>query len=426
MRLAPQQRPTDEAIMNAAVNLGRALREHGMSASVDAELTFLRALAEIDIRDQVQLFWAGHAAFVHSPDELEVYSPIFERFWEGLPLIPNERGSEHGESDARQMTSHHGGEAMPQFGGEGQKAVPLDGDGQRADRDLPNAEHDDGASAHQQGVLAAWSDEEALKEREQMEYQDDELAALRELARQLKRKAPARRSRRARPSSCGHRFDVRTSMRSSLATDGEIFRPAFSAPTLRPRRIVFICDVSGSMDRYSRTLLAAMKAAIGAARKAEAFAFATRLTRLTKALDGHDLEEALEKARGEIPDWSGGTRIGEVLSMFNASYGRRGFARGSIVLVISDGWDRGDPEVLALELRRLQLQARRLVWINPRPLTLDKQPLAIGMRAAMPYVDDFVPGHDPRAVAGLAHLIGGLAADRPARRFVTGTPPEQR
>ena len=414
----PQNSTPEQAIMSAAVGLARALREFGLSASVDAEHTFLRGLAEIDVRDRTQVFWAGHAAFVHAPDELPIYEAIFERFWAGRPLILQEGISEHGESDARMQGSHHGGEALPQFGGEAREKVPLDGDRQRAEQDIPTAEGDDTTSNQEQGVLAAWSDEEILAQRESLEYQEDELLALRLLAREIKRQTPARRSRRARPSPDGHRFDVRATVRDSLATDGEAFRLAFSAPTLRPRRLLFVCDVSGSMERYSRVLLASLKAAVGAARRAEAFVFATRLTRLTKSLDGHDLEHALDKARAAVPDWSGGTRIGQALSDFNNTYGRRGFARGAIVLVVSDGWDRGDPKILEEEVRRLQLQSRRLVWINPRPMSVDKQPLAIGMRAALPYIDDFVPGHDPRAVAGLAHLIGGLAADRPMRKVV--------
>ncbi|HWC27109.1 MAG TPA: VWA domain-containing protein, partial [Solirubrobacteraceae bacterium] len=409
MRLGEPQSTADQAIMAAAVGLGRALREFGLSASVDAEHTFLRALAEIDVRDRTQVFWAGYAAFVHAPTELPIFEAVFERFWEGRPLILQEAGSEHGESDARMQGSHHGGEALPQYGGEAREAVPLDGDRQRGKQDIPTAEGEQGTSNQERGILAAWSSEEILSTRENLEYQQDELLALRLLAQEIKRQAPSRRSRRARPSPDGHRFDVRGTVRESLATDGEAFRLAFNAPTLRPRRLLFLCDVSGSMERYSRVLLASLKAAVGAARRAEAFVFATRLTRLTKTLDGRDLEQALETARAAIPDWSGGTRIGQALSDFNATYGRRGFARGAIVLVVSDGWDRGDPRMLEDEVRRLQLQSRRLVWINPRPMSVDQQPLAIGMRAAMPYIDDFVPGHDPRAVAGLAQLIGGLA-----------------
>ena len=421
-----QQSTPDQAVMMAAVKFGRALRELGLSASVDAEHTFIRGLAEIDVRDRTQMYWTGHSAFVHSPDEQPIFDAVFERFWEGRSLILQEGGSEHGESDARMQGSHHGGEALPQFGGEAKEKTALDGDRTRGDQDIPSAESEDGASNQERGVLAAWSDQEILSARENLEYQDNELAALRYLAAEIKRQAPSRRSRRAHSSPAGHRFDVRATVRSSLETDGEAFRLGFSAPTLRPRRLLFLCDVSGSMERYSRVLLASLKAAIGAARRAEAFVFATRLTRLTKSLDGRDLEQALDKARAAIPDWSGGTRIGYAFSEFNSTYGRRGFARGAIVIVVSDGWDRGDPKILEEEVRRIQLQARRLVWINPRPMSVDQQPLAIGMRAAMPFIDDFVPGHDPRAIAGLAQLIGGLASDRPARKIVSPVPPAAR
>jgi uncharacterized protein with von Willebrand factor type A (vWA) domain len=411
-------------MLQAAVSLARALRGYGMSASVDSELVFLRALAEVDVRKRDDLYWAAQATFVHNPDERPVFDSIFERFWEGYPLNVPERVAEHGESDPRMGGAHHGGEALPQFQHEGKSAAPVEGgEKNRATREIPNAEGEHGASNQQKGVLAAWSSTDTLSEKARMQYAEDELAALRELAEEIKRSAPERRSRRSRPSRCGDRLDMRRTLRNSLATDGEAFRLSYTAPRPRPRRLLFLCDVSGSMERYSRVLLASLKAAVGAARKAEAFVFATRLTRLTRSLDGSDLERALEQARANVPDWSGGTRIGKTLADFNRSYGRRGFARGAIVLVVSDGWDRGDPEVLADQVRRLQLQARRLVWVNPRPMEVDQQPLAIGMRAAMPFIDEFVPGHDPRAVAGLARLIGNLGGDRPQRRVLVDSHP---
>ncbi|MGH2839576.1 MAG: vWA domain-containing protein [Solirubrobacteraceae bacterium] len=417
---AGAERPTEDAILYAAVEFARALRTCGLCTSVDSENVYLRALGEIDVRSPNALYWAGHAAFVKCPEEIEIYRIIFDRFWRAMPLIPRQRGSEHGESDPRMGGSHHGGEALPQFGGKGKEKVALDGSKTRAHQDLPSADGEDATSDQQVGVLVAWSATEELTERDTMQYQQDELSALRQLAEEIKRAAPERRSRRQRSSPGGNRFDVRGTVRKSMATDGEAFRIAYTAPRRVPRRLLFICDVSGSMERYSRVLLASLKVAVGASRKAEAFVFATRLTRLTKSLDGHDFERALEHARASIPDWSGGTRIGGALSEFNRSYGRRGFARGAIVLVVSDGWDRGDPEVLAGEVRRLQLQARRLIWINPRPMEVDRQPLAIGMRAAMPFIDEFVPGHDPRAIAGMAHLIAGLNAQRPHRRAFAG------
>jgi uncharacterized protein with von Willebrand factor type A (vWA) domain len=170
------------------------------------------------------------------------------------------------------------------------------------------------------------------------------------------------------------------------------------------------------MDRYSRALLGSLQAAVGAGIRAEAFLFATRLTRVTGELSGRDVAAALERAREAVPDWSGGTRIGRALREFNDRYAGLGLARGAVVVVVSDGWDRGDPNLLVCELERLRLQCRRLAWLNPRPAMLDEQPLAVGMRAALPHVDDFVPGHHPRAARDLAGLVASLGSGRPARR----------
>jgi uncharacterized protein with von Willebrand factor type A (vWA) domain len=204
-------------------------------------------------------------------------------------------------------------------------------------------------------------------------------------------------------------------LRQALRTDGDLMRPAYLAASRRPRRLLFLCDVSGSMERYSRVLLASLHAAVSAQIKAEAFVFATQLTRLTGKLSSRDVAAGLAAARAQVADWSGGTRIGEAVSSFNRQYSRLGLARGAIVIIASDGWDRGDPELLSRELQRLRLQCRRLVWLNPRPAELDGQPLAVGMRAALPCIDDFVPSHDPRAVEQLVRVIRGLGEQRPAR-----------
>ena len=332
------------------------------------------------------------------------------------------RGSEHGESDARSFASNESGEALPQFRQEGTEKKPAaDGAPAKATRDI-SADTDEGAPHDQRGVLAAYSPAAQESEKEKFDYGEDELSAVRRLGADIKKAAPRRRSRRIKPDRGGDRLDIRRTVRNCLTTDGEALRLAYTSQRERPRRMLFLVDVSGSMDRYSRVLLGSLKAIVESNNKAEAFVFATQLTRLTRALDGRDLEKALEQARGAVSDWSGGTRIGKALEEFNHSFGRRGFARGAIVMVVSDGWDRGDPAVLAQELRRIQLQAWRLVWINPRPMLVDQQPLAIGMRAAMPYIDDFVPGHDPRAVAGLASVIGELCNDRPSRKVVPTVP----
>jgi uncharacterized protein len=409
--------PPDRAVTRAIVALGRALRGLGLTVSVDEELVLCRALAEVDIRDRAQVYWAARSCMTHRPDDAPRFDAVFGRFWEGLSLdAPGERVAEHGETDPRMPGPRHGGESLPQFRPEGRSVHLLDGGAVRGSREFPTAAGEEAGTPKRRGALAAYSPDELVAEREPLSYAREELAAVRRLAQQLERAVPERLSRRARLSRRGRRLDLRRTVRRSLRTDGEALEPAYIDHTRRPRRLLVLCDVSGSMERYSRALLGSLQAVVGASAKAEAFVFATRLTRLTGTLRDRDLGRALDQARATVADWSGGTRIGQALREFNAIWTPRGLARGAITIIVSDGWDRGDPELLARELGRLRLQARRLIWINPRPTDVASQPLAVGMRAALPNVDDFIPGHDPRAMAGLASLIGGLGPGRPARR----------
>jgi len=402
--------------LDATVALGRALREGGVASSVDEEILFCHALAEIDISRRERVYWAARATFVRGPGDVPVFDALFDRFWTGAELTARPAVAEHGESDPRMPAQAQGGESLPQFRADGRRGESIGGQPMRAVREVPTAPGDREGQHERRGVLAAYSPDEAIAEPDALRYAGDELAAVRRLAELLRAAAPERRSRRLQPAARRGRLDVRRTLRASLRTDGEALRPAYVARSRKPRRLLFLCDVSGSMERYSRELLATLGAVVGADIRAEAFVFATRLTRLTGALSGRDLDRALAAARASVADWSGGTRIGAALAEFNRRYAPLGLARGAIVIVVSDGWDRGDPELLATELGRLRLGCRRLVWLNPRPATLDGQPLAVGMRAALPLVDDFVAGHDPRAVARLVQLIGGIDPARPARR----------
>jgi uncharacterized protein with von Willebrand factor type A (vWA) domain len=242
------------------------------------------------------------------------------------------------------------------------------------------------------------------------ELSESELAELSELMRQLTLAVPARRSRRHRPGPGGRRTDVRATLRQARRTGGHAFRLIGRVPASRPRRLVVLCDISGSMEPYARAMIQLLYCAAGGAR-AEVFSFATRLTRLTPALARSTPAEALRRAGQAAPDWLGGTRLGDALKEFNDRYGRRGMARGAVVLIISDGWDTGDPALVAREMRRLSLVAYRIVWVNPRTKSAAYEPLAGGMAAAWPYCDAVVSGH---TVNALADLTAALAD--PARR----------
>lgn len=407
----------EEALLRASVALGRAARSAGMHATVDDELTFCRALAEVDVRRRAPVYWAGRAVFVTSPDQLPTFDSVFERFWSGGDESADEPIAEHAESDPRMPSAQHGGSSLPQYRLDGRSFHLFDGGAARRARDDlssggdPLAERD----GRRAGVLAAYSPEDAPGEESPPAYDEHELAALRRLARELRTRAPQRLSRRRCAGRHGS-IDVARTVRNALRTDGEAIRLAHSRRSTAPRRVLLLCDVSGSMDRYSRGLLAVLHAVVSSGMKAEAYVFATRLTRLTRELRGNDAATVLEQARQAVGDWSSGTRIGGALAEFNRTYARRGHARGAVVIVISDGWDCGDPVALGQEVQRLRLQARRLVWVNPRPALLGGQPIALGMRTVEPLVDDLVAGHDHAALVKLIELICNLDGRRPARR----------
>jgi uncharacterized protein with von Willebrand factor type A (vWA) domain len=250
-------------------------------------------------------------------------------------------------------------------------------------------------------VPAAWSDVELLHEKDFARYTETEMALARELITRLARRHPTRISRRTRPSRRrGHVPDLRQTVHASLRTAGEPLHRRWRKPSRRPRQLVLVCDVSGSMAPYARMLLQYMHASVVARRRVEAFAFGTRLTRITNELAGRDHDRALDRAAAVVTDFSGGTRIGAALGELNRIHGRR-LGRGAVVVILSDGWDRGDPELLEAEMARLRRAAYRLVWLNPLAAHPDYEPLARGMQAAVPHTDQLLAGN---SLASLEHL----------------------
>jgi uncharacterized protein len=249
------------------------------------------------------------------------------------------------------------------------------------------------------------------------ELSESELAELAEMMRRIPLAVPPRRSRRHRPGSGGRHIDMRASLRRARRTGGDVFRLVGGVPVSRRRRLVVLCDISGSMEPYARAMIQLLYCAAGGA-GAEVFSFATRLTRLTPALARSSPAAALKEAGHAAPDWLGGTRLGTALKEFNDNFGRRGMARGAVVLIISDGWDTGDPAVVRREMERLSLVAFRIVWVNPRTKSAAYEPLAGGMAAAWPFCDAVVSGHSLNALqeltAALADPVRRRAELRPA------------
>jgi uncharacterized protein with von Willebrand factor type A (vWA) domain len=239
----------------------------------------------------------------------------------------------------------------------------------------------------------------------------------------LQLSTPKRRTRRKRKGRHGEHVDMRRTLRTSLRTGGDPIKLARRHRQIQPRRLVMLCDISGSMEPYARAYLQFLTCAAGAGPNAEAFVFATRLTRLTRALAGRNPERAIQRAAAAAPDWSSGTRIGDALKRFNDTHGRRGMARGAVIVILSDGWERGDPQLVGQEMERLARLAHQIVWVNPRVSASEFAPQAGGMAAALPHCDALVSGHTVKALGEVADAIACESWERRTSPKMAYKPP---
>jgi uncharacterized protein with von Willebrand factor type A (vWA) domain len=362
------------------VAFARLLRAAGLHVPVGSVLMFTDALGEVGITRRDAVFWAGRSTLVRRPEDHGVYDHAFAVFWEQRDAVLDGLGPDDEE------IVH--------------VALAVD-DGVEVGEDSEDVEQSDDPT-----ITLRFSAVEVLRDKDFAAYSNDELHEAQQLMAELRLAGAVRPSRRMVPSKRRRgRPDLRRTVRVALRAGGEPMRRVHLEPGERRRRLVLLLDISGSMEPYARALLRFVQAAVAGRQRVEAFALGTRLTRLTRELSGHDPDVALRRAATSVHDWSGGTRLGEGLRRFNDEWGVRGLARGAVVVVLSDGWDRGDPELLAEQMRRLQRVAYRVVWVNPLKVTPGYAPLARGMAAALPYVDDFVAGHSLAALEELAEVI---------------------
>lgn len=368
-----------------AVEFVRALRAAGLDVPVGATVTFAEALAEVGFLRESSLYWTGRATLVTRTEAFPIYDRVFEEFWH------------------RRFV----GDALEAPAEEILLAV------EEEDDEAAIEEPADDAEAVPALVVRA-SALEVLRKKDFAACTADELHETQRLLADLRVTRALRRSRRLRPvHRHGHardaHLDVRTTVRRSLRAGGEPVQLSRRGPSTRPRRLVLLLDVSGSMDPYTRALLRFAHSAVAGGRRVETFALGTRMTRLTRSLASRDPDEAMRRAAEAVEDWSGGTRLGEGLRLFNDRWGVRGIARGAVVVILSDGWERDDPAQLAEQMARLRRVAYRIVWVNPLKATVGYEPLARGMAAALPFVDEFVEGHSLESLESLAQLVGGQA-----------------
>jgi hypothetical protein len=392
--LAPEEVPA------LAAAFGRALREAGLPSSPERSMRFARALQVAPPATRSALYWTARAVFVSGREQVAAFDALFAAVFDGAGDPADARG----DATAPNLEGAERGDRRPRRGAPAVDPPPTDGAGRPT---TPAGERDDDAPEREVPVPVA-SAHERLAGKDFAALEPDELLALRRLMRDLEIATPLRRSRRARRNRRGERLDVRATLRASRRTGGDPVRQVRRRRVRRHRQLVVLCDISGSMEPYSRAFLQFLHGAVGGA-GAEAFVFATRLTRLTRALRGRQPDLAIGRAAAAAPDWSGGTQIGTALARFNDHHGRRGMARGAVVVIVSDGWDRGDAAVVAREMERLRRLAYRVVWVNPRKAAPGFVPAVGGMAAALPHVDAFVGG---ASLAALGEVIEAIGARR--------------
>jgi hypothetical protein len=390
---------------------GRRLHDAGVPVSAERAARFAEALhvvGRVGIVSRRRLYWTARAVFVSDPSQVRIFDRVFAEVFgaaaapRDAPVIQDVHREPSAESDARPVSQLPSGAQARQDDSwaAGAAPTPSRGAGEPAEEELPV------------GVLA--SDEEVIRTKRFDALDADELAALYRLMARLVLATPQRRTRRAEHRRRGETVDMRRTLRGSLRTGGDPIRLHYRRRRVVRRRLVLLCDISGSMEPYARAYLQFLTCAAGGGdrrTRSEAFVFATRLTRLTRALHSRNPERAIQRAAATAPDWSSGTRIGDALKTFNDRHGRRGMARGAVVVILSDGWERGDPALVGREMERLSRLAYRIVWVNPRAAASGFAPRVGGMAAALPYCDALVSGHSLQALGEVVDAIGLRRAD---------------
>jgi uncharacterized protein with von Willebrand factor type A (vWA) domain len=364
---------------------GRLLRGLGLDVHTGRMLDVIDALLHVDIRRRDEVYHTCRALLVHRHEDFATFDRAFDAFWRhhtttGRREAPDATDARDGK-DAQDRSSKGSGRLL--------------------------VEEDAGDASVRPGGARSWSDAERFAQKDFGAFSDEEVAAARAALEQLTW-SPAERRTRRWVAGRGPRMDLRRALAHSLRTGGDVVTLPRRRRRLRQRPVVMLCDVSGSMDRYTRMLLHFGHAIRGRHRRVEVFVFSTQLTRVTPQLRDRRLDVAMAAASRTVPTWAGGTRIGESLRQFHRHWTRRVLHGGPVVLLVSDGWDRGDPALLREQMARLQRSSHRLIWLNPLIGTDDYAPLTRGLQAALPFVDDFLPARTLTDLRALANHLNDM------------------
>jgi uncharacterized protein len=374
------------------VDFGLLLRQRGLQVTPSEAIDSLRALQRIDISDRDEFYLSLRTVMTSRFDDYPIFHEAFHSFWPGLMA---EEAWDEGADQIDTLPS-----SLSPSGEE-----TGDGGDERVSQQIEAADEGEGEAEDEEDV-AGYSGEEMLATKDFSMFRADELEEMIRVTLRMARKMATRLSRRMERTRRGHIIDRRRTMRNNLKYGGDVIELAHKKRKIKKTKLVLLCDVSGSMDIYSRFLLQFIYALQSNFARTESFVFSTQLSHVTEYFKDHDIYDALDVIAKEVLDWSGGTRIGQSLSTFNADWASSMLDRRTVVIVLSDGWDTGDAEVLEREMAELQRRAGRVIWLNPLMSNPGYQPLCRGMRTALPYIEVFAPAHNLASLIELEeHLV---------------------
>lgn len=429
-----QAKKVDEQILlRNLMEFVRLLRELGLNIGLNQSIDLVKALTLVDVGQLDDVYSTARCILVKRHDDLPLFDLAFALFWRKIDSTAQDRGQRQNKrSSSRSQTpppAYDSGD-RPSQGARSQQVPQLrDWLRQRSrDRHSPAKPNESsfptgpapGAPA-QQGPDAVlngftYSPAEQLWHKDFSEFTKDEIIEAEQLIPGLDKDVPLRSSRRMVPSRRGKQLDLRRTIRHCMRRGGEFVRLSWKAPKKKQRSLVIISDISGSMEKYTRLLLRFMHVMRNGLKHAEVFVFSTQLTRITREFAHRRVDQAISHVTEYVSDWSGGTRIGQALHTFNRQWARRVLGRGTIVVIISDGWDQGELDLLREEMAHLQRRCYRLVWMNPLLGQPDYVPRSVGMLTALPFVDDFLPAHNLASLSAFVEQLSKIDTRRPVRR----------
>lgn len=378
------------------IAFGRVLRRAGLEVATGQIIDAMRATQLIGLKSRADVYQGLFSVFVTRREQVELFNQAFHLFWRAPSKLPQVMSLILPQLKMPETAQAKQSLRVKQALAENEAQI-------KPPESRPKNEKKEAVD-----LVLTYSPLEVLRKKDFAAFSNEEVVMARQVLSEMNWNIPSKRTRRFTPNAKGRMFDLRKTVRKNMRNQGELIQLSWRANQTRMRDIVVLCDISGSMERYSRMLLHFMHAVTAGMRRVETFVFGTRLTRITRYLQQRDIDDAVSSVSQKVNDWAGGTRIGDALKDFNYLWARRVLRSGAVVMVISDGWDRGDIPLFEREVARLSRSCYRLIWLNPLLGYENYEPLTRGIKAAMPYIDDFLPVHNLESLEQIGEVLSSV------------------